>query len=134
VRLKSCQPAPVPLRDGVMASILTPTPDAIERAAAIIRSGGLVGLPTETVYGLAADARNGEAVARIFSAKGRPAINPLIVHVAKTDDAERLGVFTDAARALATELWPGPLTMILHRQPDCGIADLTTAGLPTIAL
>lgn len=117
-----------------MASILTPTPEAIDQAAAILKSGGLVGLPTETVYGLAADARNGEAVAKIFAAKGRPAINPLIVHVAKAQDAEKLGVFTDAARALAAALWPGPLTMILPRQPDCGIADLTTAGLPTIAL
>ncbi len=114
--------------------ILAATADAIQQAATVIRDGGLVGLPTETVYGLAADATNGLAVARIFAAKGRPAINPLIVHVHSIEQARRLAHFTPLAEEIAAALWPGPLSIILKRREDSGISDLATAGLPTIAL
>ena len=106
----------------------------IDRAADILRGGGLVAFPTETVYGLGGDACNGDAVAAIFAAKGRPAFNPLISHVATVDAAFELGIETAAARALADAFWPGPMTLILHRQPDCPIARLTSAGLDRIAL
>lgn len=117
-----------------MSLVVTATPESIARAAAVLRDGGIVGLPTETVYGLAADATNGVAVAKVFAAKGRPAINPLIVHIADMETAERLASFTDAARDLATALWPGPLSIILKRRADSGISDLAMAGLSTIAL
>lgn len=107
---------------------------ALAHAAAVIRDGGIVAVPTETVYGLAADARDGAAVARIYAAKGRPSFNPLIVHVPDLAAAERLAVFDDAARALALALWPGPLTLVLPLCPDAGIAAIVTAGLDTIAL
>jgi L-threonylcarbamoyladenylate synthase len=108
--------------------------DAIRDAASIIQRGGLVGMPTETVYGLGADATNGEAVARIFQAKGRPQFNPLIVHVADIAAVEALAVLSPAAQALALAQWPGPLTLVLRAQPGSLIADLTTAGLATIAI
>jgi len=117
-----------------MARIVTPTPDSIAEAARILRGGGLIGLPTETVYGLGADATNGKAVAGIFAAKGRPSFNPLIIHVASVDDAEKIAIFNDDARLLATALWPGPLTMILPKAPDCPVSDLATAGLNTVAI
>lgn len=107
---------------------------ALRAAAERIRSGGIVAVPTETVYGLAADARDGAAVARIYAAKGRPNFNPLIVHVPDLIAAERLAVFDDAARALAAAFWPGPLTLVLPVRPDAGIAAIVTAGLDTIAL
>jgi L-threonylcarbamoyladenylate synthase len=91
-------------------------------------------MPTETVYGLAADATNPEAVARIFAAKGRPRFNPLIVHVPSLEAAERIALFTPVARKLASVFWPGPLTMVLKTAPDSGIADLVTAGLDTVAV
>jgi L-threonylcarbamoyladenylate synthase len=106
----------------------------IANAAALIRSGQPVAIPTETVYGLAADATNGEAVARIYAAKGRPAFNPLIVHVLDLAAAERLAIFDDQARTLAAAHWPGPLTLVLPRRADNGIASLVTAGLNTIAI
>lgn len=106
----------------------------IARAAAILRDGGLVALPTETVYGLAARADSDEAVARIYEAKGRPSFNPLIVHVASTDQAERLAVFDERARVLADRFWPGPLTMVLPLRDDAGLAVAVSASLPTIAL
>ena len=106
----------------------------IEKAANIIRSGGLVAFPTETVYGLGANALDGEAVARIFEAKGRPRFNPLIVHVASREDAERVAIFDDDARRLAAAFWPGPLSLVLPRQPDAPLSDLVSAGLPTVAL
>jgi L-threonylcarbamoyladenylate synthase len=106
----------------------------IEAAAAAIEAGALVAMPTETVYGLAADATNSEAVARIFAAKGRPYFNPLIVHVPSLDAAERFAAFTPVARKLAAAFWPGPLTMVLKSAPNSGIADLVTAGLDTIAI
>ncbi|CAN5363912.1 L-threonylcarbamoyladenylate synthase [soil metagenome] len=107
---------------------------AIVEAAALIRAGLPVAIPTETVYGLAADATNGQAVARIYAAKGRPAFNPLIVHVLDLAAAERLGIFDDTARALAEKHWPGPLTLVVPHRPESGIADLVTAGLDTIAI
>ena len=107
---------------------------AIEEAAALIRAGQPVAVPTETVYGLAADATNGEAVARIYEAKGRPSFNPLIVHVPDLAAAERIGVFDETARKLAETYWPGPLTLVLPHRESSGIASLVTAGLPTIAL
>ncbi|MFY7761867.1 L-threonylcarbamoyladenylate synthase [Aquidulcibacter sp.] len=106
---------------------------ATSAAAALVR-GDLVGLPTETVYGLGADATNAEAVAKIFAAKGRPHFNPLISHVASLEAAEALGVFSPLARKLAEAFWPGPLSLVVPRQPDCIVCDLACAGLDTIAL
>jgi len=108
--------------------------ESLNEAAAILQAGGLVAFPTETVYGLGANATDGIAVARIFAAKGRPAFNPLIVHVATMEEAEKLAVFSDLARDIAAHFWPGPLTMILPRQKDCPVSDLATAGLPSIAI
>jgi len=107
---------------------------AIAEAAALIRAGGIVAVATETVYGLAADARNAQAVAGIYAAKGRPSFNPLIVHVADLAAAERIATFDDDARKLAMRFWPGPLTLVLPLRGDAGIAALVTAGLDTIAL
>jgi tRNA threonylcarbamoyl adenosine modification protein (Sua5/YciO/YrdC/YwlC family) len=106
----------------------------VQRAAAVIAAGEIVAVPTETVYGLAADATNATAVARIYAAKGRPSFNPLIVHVADLAAAEGLAVFDDDARALAAAFWPGPLTLVLPLRRDSGIAALVTAGLDTIAV
>ena len=108
--------------------------DAIAAAARCLAEGGLVAFPTETVYGLGADAGNGEAVARLYAAKGRPSFNPLIAHVADVDAARRVGVFTPAAEKLAAAFWPGPLTLVLARQAACGVADLALAGLDTVAV
>ena len=107
---------------------------AIADAAALIAAGQPVAVPTETVYGLAADARNAEAVARIYAAKGRPDFNPLIVHVPDLTAAGRLGVFGDVERALAARFGPGPLTLVVPRTPDCPVASIATAGLDTIAI
>ncbi|RZT47216.1 translation factor SUA5 [Sphingomonas sp. BK036] len=107
---------------------------AVAEAAALIRAGGIVAVPTETVYGLAADATNAEAVARIYAAKGRPSFNPLIVHVADLAAAERIAVFDTDARILAAAFWPGPLTLVLPVRSGSGIAALVTAGLETIAI
>lgn len=106
----------------------------IARAAAILRTGGLVALPTETVYGLAARADSAEAVAAIYAAKGRPTFNPLIVHVADVDAARRLAEFDERALALAERFWPGPLTMVLPLSEDAGLAPAVSAGLPTIGI
>ncbi len=108
--------------------------DSIAQAAAIIADGGCVAVPTETVYGLAADATNGGAVAGIYAAKGRPSFNPLIVHVTDLAAAEALAQFNDQARALAKQHWPGPLTLVLPLKNDAPIASLVTAGLSTIAI
>ncbi len=112
--------------------ILLPTDEHIERAAAIIRQGGLVGMPTETVYGLGADALNEEAVRGIFAAKGRPADNPLIVHVTCIEEAEKLCEISSAARCVMERFCPGPLTVIMPRKP-C-VPDVVTAGLDTVAI
>ena len=107
---------------------------AVAEAAALIAAGQPVAVPTETVYGLAADARNADAVARIYAAKGRPDFNPLIVHVPTLGVAETLGRFGTAERALATRFWPGPLTLVVPRTPGCPVASVATAGLDTVAL
>jgi L-threonylcarbamoyladenylate synthase len=109
-------------------------PEAIAAAAALIRDGEPVAVPTETVYGLAADATNARAVARIYEAKGRPSFNPLIVHVPDLAAASRLGRFSDEARTLAEQQWPGPLTLVVPLAEGSAVASLVTAGLPTIAL
>jgi L-threonylcarbamoyladenylate synthase len=114
-------------------NIVPPDESAICEAAGILRAGGLVGLPTETVYGLAADATNGEAVAAIYEAKRRPSFNPLISHVADTADARRFGTFNADAEKLAA-FWPGPLTLVLPHAPGSPISDLARAGLDTVAL
>ena len=106
---------------------------AIEEAARSIRAGGLVAFPTETVYGLGADATDDRAVAAVFEAKGRPRFNPLIVHVAGREEAEALAVFDDRARRLADRFWPGPLTLVLPRAPDSPVSWLASAGLDTLA-
>ena len=107
---------------------------AIAEAAALIAAGRCVAVPTETVYGLAADATDGAAVARVYAAKGRPSFNPLIVHVADFAAAKRLAAFDARAEALAAAFWPGPMTLVLPLKPSAGIASLVTAGLETIAL
>ncbi len=107
---------------------------AIAEAAERLRAGRLVAFPTETVYGLGADATNGTAVAGIFAAKNRPRFNPLIVHVPSLIEAERLVVFCDVSHALAAAFWPGALTLVLPKRPGCPVADLTTAGLDTLAI
>ena len=107
---------------------------AIEEAARSIRTGGLVAFPTETVYGLGADATDDRAVAAVFEAKGRPRFNPLIVHVADRGEAEALAVFDDRARRLAARFWPGPLTLVLPRAPASPVSWLASAGLDTLAL
>jgi L-threonylcarbamoyladenylate synthase len=114
--------------------LLTPDPAGIAAAAAVLRAGGLVAVPTETVYGLAARADYSAAVAGIYAAKGRPSFNPLIVHVADVAQAETLAVFSPLAHALAQTFWPGPLTLVLPRRADAPVASLVTAGLETIAL
>ncbi|MEM7439918.1 MAG: L-threonylcarbamoyladenylate synthase [Pseudomonadota bacterium] len=106
----------------------------IDQAAAILRAGGLVAFATETVYGLGADATDGEAVARIYEAKGRPSFNPLIVHVAGLAAAKEIAVFNDVADQLAAAFWPGPLTLILPLKPTSGLSSLVTAGLPNVAI
>ena len=106
----------------------------IAAAARCLQQGGLVAFPTETVYGLGADAGNGEAVARLYAAKGRPAFNPLIAHVADLAAARRVGRFDAVAEKLAAAFWPGPLTLVLPKQADCRVADLALAGLDTVAV
>src|SRR5436309_4141134 len=116
-----------------MTQVRTADPAAIEDAAAILRHGGLVAFPTETVYGLGANALDPAAVARVFEAKGRPAANPLIVHVA--DAAQVLNVAADwpeTAARLAARFWPGPLTLVVPRRPE--LPDAVTAGGPTVAV
>ena len=108
-------------------------PEADAVSAALL-AGELVAVPTETVYGLAADATNGEACARIFEAKGRPQFNPLISHVPSFQDALEHGEFDRQARALAEAFWPGPLTLVVPKRRSSSIADLATAGLETVAL
>jgi L-threonylcarbamoyladenylate synthase len=108
--------------------------DSISEAARLIASGQPVAMPTETVYGLAADATDGQAVARIYEAKGRPSFNPLIVHVEDLAAAQQVGQFSEDAIALAQQHWPGPLTLVVPLQPDASVAALVTAGLHTIAI
>ena len=107
---------------------------SIEAAARCLTAGGLVAFPTETVYGLGADAGNGEAIARLYAAKGRPSFNPLIAHVADAEAARRIGRFDDAADRLAAAFWPGPLTLVLPKRVGGGVADLALAGLDSVAV
>jgi L-threonylcarbamoyladenylate synthase len=110
-----------------------PEPEAIARAAAVLRAGGLVAFPTETVYGLGANALDAAAVGRIFAAKGRPANNPLIVHISGPEKAtEVVAVWPELAARLAERFWPGPLTLVLPKHPD--VPDVITAGGPTVAV
>ena len=114
--------------------ILPFSEDAIAEAARLIAEGLPVAVATETVYGLAADATNADAVARIYEAKGRPSFNPLIVHVPDLQAAERIGEFSSDARKLAEQHWPGPLTLVVPLREDADVASLVTAGLSTIAI
>lgn len=118
------------------SATLTLRPDAegIAQAARLLRDGETVALPTETVYGLAADARNGAAVARVYAAKGRPSFNPLIVHLPDAEAAARVGVIAGEAERLAAAFWPGALTLVVPLRPEAGIAGIVTAGLPTVGL
>ena len=114
--------------------ILPPDDAGLAQAAAILRDGGLVSFPTETVYGVGADARNDRAVAGIYAAKGRPSFNPLIVHLPDLTTAETYCVFNDDARRLAGAFWPGALTLVLPLKRDAGVSRLVTAGLETLAV
>jgi len=107
---------------------------AVADAATCLGDGGLVAFPTETVYGLGADATNGPAIARLYAAKGRPSFNPLIAHVADLAAAKNLAVFNLAAERLARAFWPGPLTLVLKKRGTCPVAELATAGLDSIAV
>lgn len=113
---------------------LRPDPAGLAQAAVILRDGGLVSFPTETVYGLGADARDDRAVAGIYAAKGRPSFNPLIVHVADIDAARQYVTFNDDAERLAGAFWPGALTLVLPVKVEAGISKLVTAGLDTLAV
>ena len=114
--------------------VVTANVAAIDAAARALAEGGLVAFPTETVYGLGADAANAAAVARLYDAKGRPSFNPLIAHVADFSAGRVLAQFDDAAERLAQAFWPGPLTLVLPKSPSCPVAELATAGLDTIAV
>jgi L-threonylcarbamoyladenylate synthase len=113
---------------------LTADESGLARAADILRHGGLVAFPTETVYGLGADATDAEAVARIYAAKERPSFNPLISHLDSFESAQSQGVFDEAARRLAEAFWPGPLTLVVPVAPTCTISDLARAGLDSVGL
>jgi L-threonylcarbamoyladenylate synthase len=119
---------------GLTTPILPASEAAVAAAARCLANGGLVGFPTETVYGLGADATNPAAIARLYQAKGRPSFNPLIAHVGDLEAARLIGRFDPQAAALAEAFWPGPLTLVLPRTRDCAVADLATAGLDTIAI
>lgn len=118
----------------ITSFVIPPTSDTLDAAAEVLRAGRLVAFPTETVYGLGADATDEMAVARIFEVKGRPRFNPLISHVGSAEAALALGRFSELARAAAKNFWPGPLTIVVERAVDCPIAWLTSAGLQSIAL
>jgi len=119
---------------GLKTPILPASEGAVTMAARCLAAGGLVAFPTETVYGLGADATNPAAVARLYQAKGRPAFNPLIAHVSDLEAARQIARFDAQATALAEAFWPGPLTVVLPKSKDCAVADLATAGLETIAI
>ncbi|HLG87578.1 MAG TPA: L-threonylcarbamoyladenylate synthase [Alphaproteobacteria bacterium] len=121
-------------KGGLRANLQSASAAAIGRAAALIRAGGLVAFPTETVYGLGADATNSKAVARIFEAKGRPSFNPLIVHVGDIRIAGIYAPLDDRAEDLAAAFWPGPLTLVLPRRPNSAISELVSAGLGSVAI
>jgi L-threonylcarbamoyladenylate synthase len=116
------------------AAIAPATPETIAEAAGYLRAGHLVAFPTETVYGLGADATNAEAIARLYAAKGRPLINPLIVHVAALEEAGPLARMTPLAETLAGAFWPGPLTLVCERAPSSPVPLIASAGLDSVAL
>ncbi|MFL0355184.1 L-threonylcarbamoyladenylate synthase [Erythrobacter sp. GH1-10] len=122
------------MSDKDVTEVLPPDAEGIAQAARILGAGGLVAIPTETVYGLAARADSAEAVAKIYAAKGRPDFNPLIVHVRDLDQAKQIARFDDRATDLAERFWPGPLTLVLPLLDGAKVAGAVTAGLPTIAL
>jgi L-threonylcarbamoyladenylate synthase len=119
---------------GPITQILTPDDAGLSEAGRLLRAGQLVAFPTETVYGLGADAGNDRAVAAIFDAKGRPRFNPLIVHLPDLDAVRALVEWSDTAQRLAEAFWPGPLTLVLPLRPDAPISKLATAGLDTLAV
>lgn len=118
----------------IVTRVIAAEPVAIADAARCLAGGGLVAFPTETVYGLGADASNGVAVARLYAAKGRPSFNPLIAHVYDLAAARQLAIFATAAERLAEAFWPGPLTLVLRRRANGPVAELATAGLDSIAV
>lgn len=120
--------------DGQIPLNLAPSTEGIAQAAALLAQGRLVAFPTETVYGLGADARDGRAVAAIYEAKGRPAFNPLIVHLPDTATARSYGLLSDAAETLADAFWPGPLSLVVPLRDGHGLSSLVTAGLDSVAL
>ncbi|QQO20522.1 threonylcarbamoyl-AMP synthase [Bradyrhizobium diazoefficiens] len=122
------------MKTGLETLILPAGEAGAEAAARTLAAGGLVAFPTETVYGLGADAANATAIAHLYAAKGRPAFNPLIAHVADLAAAQRIGRFDARASALAEAFWPGPLTLVVPKTDNCPVADLATAGLDTIAI
>src|SRR3954466_4806787 len=119
---------------GLTTRTIAASPAAVAEAAACLKAGGLVAFPTETVYGLGADAGNAAAIARLYQAKGRPSFNPLIAHVGDLAAAERIAGFNEEALLLARAFWPGPLTLVLPKTRGPAVADLATAGLDTIAV
>jgi L-threonylcarbamoyladenylate synthase len=119
---------------GLKTQILPAGEAAVAAAARCLAEGGLVAFPTETVYGLGADAANAAAIARLYQAKGRPSFNPLIAHVGDLRAGMRIARFDATAIALAEAFWPGPLTLVLPKTKDCAVADLATAGLDTVAI
>src|SRR5438067_3386041 len=114
--------------------VLSAARDAVAAAVCVLHGGGLAAFPTETVYGLGADATNGEAIARLYAAKGRPRFNPLIAHVGDVQAALRLARFSKDATLLAGVFWPGPLTLVLPKADGCPVAELATAGLDSIGV
>ncbi|UGX91787.1 threonylcarbamoyl-AMP synthase [Bradyrhizobium barranii subsp. barranii] len=122
------------MKTGLETLILPAGEAGAEAAARILAAGGLVAFPTETVYGLGADAANATAIAHLYAAKGRPAFNPLIAHVADLAAARRIGRFDARALRLAEAFWPGPLTLVVPKTDDCPVAELATAGLDTVAI
>src|ERR1700726_1394956 len=126
--------ASIPVKLGLKTQILPAGGAAVAAAARCLAEGGLVAFPTETVYGLGADATNPAAVARIYQAKGRPAFNPLIAHVTDIAAARQLAQFDAAAARLAPGFWPGPLTLVLPKAAGCTVSELATAGLDSIAV
>jgi L-threonylcarbamoyladenylate synthase len=119
---------------GLKTLVLSADAAAAAAAARVLAEGGLVAFPTETVYGLGADATNAAAIARLYQAKGRPAFNPLIAHVGDIEAARRIARFDAVALALAEAFWPGPLTLVLPKCENCPVAELATAGLDTVAI
>ena len=122
------------MKVGLKTQILPAGEAAVAAAARALAEGGLVAFPTETVYGLGADAYNAAAIARLYQAKGRPAFNPLIAHVGDVAAARKIARFDTPAMVLAAAFWPGPLTLVLPKTENCVVADLATAGLDTIAV